>query len=772
MRNRCLTPSWVLAALLGLGSAAFLFGRLCREARAGELAASQEKVLPRPDRAATVTIGRRGELRVAGKQFLPIFVWLQPISNFDFLKSLGINTLMGEGAGGESARAYLDALQSRGLWGIVHAQPENYPLKKHPALLAWMFGDEPDLPAREPPRDPATTAPAPPPRPRAEPSEIARQYALVKQADASHPVYLNLTSGFFPQFARYDDETYRGYCRATDIVGYDLYPVTGWGRPEWVPLIHPVTRKLRDLAPPSRPVWAILECTTKLQWVSQARLNQIGHPRGATAAELRAMVWMALLGGAKAIGYFPHRWEPYKQCDISEELQAEMKRTNRQLRELSPIILGPDAAGRVTVEHSEGGPVQFTVKKAEGGSDPHLFLVNTSTAPARVRLRVSGTQTLRDIDTGRMMPLDAGGVVLSFKPLEVRLFALAPERGKRSARATQGRHEEEQMDRSEAPPRKVIVGTAMYAMWGEYPGVEKRLDALGEIIDEMARKAAERYPGSGLDLVVLPEDAVCGGRNGSAAERSVSLEGPVLEKMAAMARRHGTYLVVPLFMLENREKSLYTNAAALLDRTGKVAGIYRKVHPVAAQSSAVLEDGVAPGQEFPLFECDFGRVGIQICFDIEFDDGWETLARKGAEIVVWPSQSPQTVRPAAYAMRHRYFVVSSTWRNNAAIFEPTGMRAAQILPPERVLVQQIDLSSMILPWQPALRNGEAMREKYGDKVGYHYSEAEDRGLFWSNDPRMPIGRMVRDMGLETLDIALERNRKLQDALRGGASRQR
>src|SRR5206468_10676593 len=179
------------------------------------------------------------------------------------------------------------------------------------------------------------------------------------------------------------------------------------------------------------------------------------------------------------------------------------------------------------------------------------------------------------------------------------------------------------------------------------------------------------------------------------------------ERMGVIARRHRTYIVVPLFMTENREGSLCTNATALLDREGRVAGIYRKVHPVAAQSSDVLEDGVAPGQEFPVFPCDFGRLGIQICYDIEFDDGWETLARQGAEIVVWPSQSPQTVRPAAYAMRHRYHVVSSTWRNNASIFEPTGLMAAQILPPECALVQQLVLISIILPLQPTLRNGKA-----------------------------------------------------------------
>lgn len=317
-------------------------------------------------------------------------------------------------------------------------------------------------------------------------------------------------------------------------------------------------------------------------------------------------------------------------------------------------------------------------------------------------------------------------------------------------------------------PRKVVVGAAMYAMYGgqrKYPGLEKRLEKLGEIVDEMARKAAEMYPGAGLDLAVLPEVAVNGGLQGSAAEVSFPLKGPVLEAMGAKARQHRAYVVVPMFLAE--ENGCYTNAGALLDRKGEVVGVYRKVHSVASYSHTEMEGGVAPGKEFPAFDCDFGRLGIQICFDIEFEDGWEALARKGAEVVAWPTQSPKTVRPASHAMRRRYYIVSSTWRNNASIFEPTGMIAAQIREPERILVRQIDLSYAILPWQPELRNGKAMTEKYGDQVGYHYSEAEDLGLFWSNDPNKPIGQMVREMGLEEKHESLERNRRLQDAVRGG-----
>jgi len=101
-----------------------------------------------------------------------------------------------------------------------------------------------------------------------------------------------------------------------------------------------------------------------------------------------------------------------------------MKRTNHQLTELTPIILGSDVAGKVNVENMEGDSVRFAVKQAEGGSAPHLFLVNAATTPARIRLRVTGAKSLRDLDTGQPTTLKDGGAELALAPLEVRLFVL------------------------------------------------------------------------------------------------------------------------------------------------------------------------------------------------------------------------------------------------------------------------------------------------------------------------------------------------------------
>jgi hypothetical protein len=125
-----------------------------------------------------------------------------------------------------------------------------------------------------------------------------------------------------------------------------------------------------------------------------------------------------------------------------------------------------------------------------------------------------------------------------------------------------------------------------------------------------------------------------------------------------------------------------------------------------------------------------------------------------------------------YAAIHEFWVVSSTFRNNASIFEPgTGLVAARINEPKRTLVHEIDLSYLVLPWSSRLRNGAAFREAFGDRVGYRYSESEDRGVFWSNYPNHSIGEMARSLGLaETATEEQARSRDAQDRLRGGPAR--
>jgi predicted amidohydrolase len=314
---------------------------------------------------------------------------------------------------------------------------------------------------------------------------------------------------------------------------------------------------------------------------------------------------------------------------------------------------------------------------------------------------------------------------------------------------------------SDLPPRKVIVGTVMKGFWGEYPGLQKRLEDLTGLIDRLTDESRKKY-GRGLDLAVLPESAVTGEITSDVVAQSAEFDGPVKDAFVRKARECHCYIVVPMFLLENREKRLVSNVAILIGRKGEIVGMYRKLHLAVPVGSDSMEGGVTPGKDVPVFQCDFGKLGIQICFDIQFDYGWKELARKGADLVAWPTQSPGTARPAFRAMQGHYYVVSSTWRHNASIAEPTGKIVAQVRPPGETLVQELDLSYAIVPWSTKLQNGAALQEKYGDKVGFRYYEDEDQGIFWSNDPQLPIRKMLQAMGLDEFDEELVRIEKLYD----------
>lgn len=300
------------------------------------------------------------------------------------------------------------------------------------------------------------------------------------------------------------------------------------------------------------------------------------------------------------------------------------------------------------------------------------------------------------------------------------------------------------VSRADSPPRKVVVAAAVANFAGS---VEQRLALAGRLLDEAAQR------GRTLDLFVLPEFAILREAGRDAGGRAVALEGVVLDTLAAKAREHRAWLVVPMTLREPAGR--ISNAAVLLNRDGGVAGIFRKVHPVV-EADGRFEGGVTPGDAYPVFDCDFGRLGILICWDMSYPEAWAALAEHGAEIVALPSASPQTLRPAAEALRHHYYVVTSTPRDNASLFDPIGRTIAQTTQAPGVLVREIDLSYAILHWSETLRGGRALAERFGERAGYDYSNREDTGVFWSNDPRLSIGAMVRELELREMPLEVER----------------
>lgn len=115
----------------------------------------------------------------------------------------------------------------------------------------------------------------------------------------------------------------------------------------------------------------------------------------------------------------------------------------------------------------------------------------------------------------------------------------------------------------------------------------------------------------------------------SFAEWLEDIPGEVTERISAVARRHGMYVIAPV---HGRVEGVPRNAACLFDRAGELLGSYHKVHPTENE----LASGIVAGDSWPVWQLDFGRIGIQICHDNSFPESARCLAMNGAEVIFWP----------------------------------------------------------------------------------------------------------------------------------------
>lgn len=112
-------------------------------------------------------------------------------------------------------------------------------------------------------------------------------------------------------------------------------------------------------------------------------------------------------------------------------------------------------------------------------------------------------------------------------------------------------------------------------------------------------------------------------------------EGPTTRLMQDYAKRHNMVIVVPIY--EEDYTGVYYNTAAVIDADGRYLGKYRKTH--IPQVAGFWEKFFfKPGNSgWPVFDTAYCRLGVYICYDRHFPEGWRALALNGAEYVVNPS---------------------------------------------------------------------------------------------------------------------------------------
>lgn len=112
-------------------------------------------------------------------------------------------------------------------------------------------------------------------------------------------------------------------------------------------------------------------------------------------------------------------------------------------------------------------------------------------------------------------------------------------------------------------------------------------------------------------------------------------DGPTTRLMQELAKKHAMVIVVPIY--EEDITGVYYNAAAVIDADGRYLGKYRKTH-IPHVGGFWEKFFFKPGaSNWPVFETAYVRLGVYICYDRHFPEGWRALALNGAEYIVNPS---------------------------------------------------------------------------------------------------------------------------------------
>ena len=176
----------------------------------------------------------------------------------------------------------------------------------------------------------------------------------------------------------------------------------------------------------------------------------------------------------------------------------------------------------------------------------------------------------------------------------------------------------------------------------------------------------DKAGGDGAQLVVFPEYLL--GR--------IAVPGPATEAISAAARKNGIYVIVGCW--EVFGDGTFANVALLFDRKGKIAGRYHKTHaavdgyegdppwskpPAGRDTDWFIRNDpewiMQKGQDLPVFDLDFGRIGILTCYDGWFPESFRVLSLEGAEVIVWINGRRGTVED--------FIVKSVTFQSHVAV---------------------------------------------------------------------------------------------------------
>lgn len=306
---------------------------------------------------------------------------------------------------------------------------------------------------------------------------------------------------------------------------------------------------------------------------------------------------------------------------------------------------------------------------------------------------------------------------------------------------------------------------------GFRPPVVEAAASLGDAVEEMTHHLlgrVEQVLPDRPDLIVLPEVCDLPANYSATDPRTLhdylDVRGDCVQQaLAQVARSQHCYITYPA--LRRLPDGSWRNSITLLDRNGDVACVYDKYHPTIWENEAGILSGAKP----VVATCDFGRVGLLICFDLNFEPLRRHYAHASVDLLVFCSQYHGGLMQAYWAYACRAHFVGAIASTGGYVLSPLGERVAASTNYFDYTSARINLDCRLAHLDYNEERLTALRTKYGPRVRVSDPGFLGSVLICSEDSQVGVDAMLGESGIEPLDHYFERSLDCQDRHRPAAN---
>ncbi|MDX6533089.1 MAG: stage sporulation protein [Gaiellales bacterium] len=373
-------------AFAGLQSAAVSHLRLRAHDRWGRSKTATVDVTTPAASTAEAPAVAGDAIELGGQPYFPLMVRAACAEEARRELDAGINLFYGNGCGSDGA--LLNALRGRA-FAATDGYHEN---AAQPGLIGWFYPDGWDVHLASNLASDEIRALGPQPKP-----------GLLS--------FLTLTDQFYSKATPLPrgNPIYPTLARIPDVVGFDVSPPAQSCRDSEYGDVYNAQRELERLTG-GKPTF---------QWIHVASGGKCNRgarvPDAADAATVHAKAWLAIAAGADAVGYSPGTW--------TQAVGAELARTNAQIRELTPALLGKDVEAKATAR-----AVKVGARALNGAT--YVIAVNATRSPVATTIAVRRLKATAAgvYDEQRRVSVVGGAFRDRFDPLAVHIYVAAPPR--------------------------------------------------------------------------------------------------------------------------------------------------------------------------------------------------------------------------------------------------------------------------------------------------------------------------------------------------------